>query len=301
PDGDVEVNYPGELEHINLGIDTAALPPVMYAYPPSLKERHSDYISKYNLSAYGYVNARYVKFLQLKRSVAIRNIEPYKGKATFVGQQGRYYLTGYSQDNADTVDFCNILSASGVYFVFDYARWTGRLGTINEWVVDSANKKNFGADFKEGDKVFLKTNGGVLGLPAPGAKVMFKVDSVVPALESYTDDLMNQINIVPNPFFITHEGQKSPYDNKLYFNRLPKKCTIDIYTVTGDLVISINHDEINSPQPDKEAVEIWNLLSKNGQRVQSQTLVALITTPNGAQTIKKFAVVVGGFRIVPQN
>ncbi|TAL68982.1 MAG: hypothetical protein EPN82_08710 [Bacteroidetes bacterium] len=300
-DKEVEVNYPGELEHINLDIDTLTSPPKMYAYPPSLKDKASEYLNKFNLSAYGYINARYVKFLQLKKCVAIRNTEPYSGKATFVGEQGRYYLTGLSQDKQDTVDFCNILSASGVYFAFDYARQGGRLATVNEWQIDPNNKKNFGADFKEGDKVELKTQGGVLGLPLPGAKVKFKVDTLVPKLESYTDDLLNQINIVPNPYYITHEGQKSPYDAKLYFTKLPKKCTIDIYTATADLIVSINHDEYISPEPDKEGIEVWDLLSKNGQRVQSQTLVALITTPNGAQTIKKFAVVVGGFRIVPEN
>jgi hypothetical protein len=112
---------------------------------------------------------------------------------------------------------------------------------------------------------------------------------------------MDQIRVVPNPYYLSHQGQKSPYDTKLYLTRLPKECKIDIYTINGDLILSIDHNEINSSDPTKEGIEVWNLLSKNGQRVQSQTMVAVITSSNGAKTIKEFTVVVGGFRIIEDN
>ena len=297
PNGEVDVTYPGQLEHITL--DTLGKPYIIS--PLSLGPKYMDYIGKYNLSAYGYINSRYLKGIQIGRSVAKRSGEPYAGLATFIGTQGRYYLTGYSQNNTDTVDFVNTISASGVTFAIDYARKTGRLGKLNEWLIlDSAQKVNFGADFQPGDQIILKTTGGALGLPLPGAKVRFMIDTAVPNIESYTDDILNQVDVVPNPYYITHQGQKSAYDAKIFFTRLPKICNIDIYTVTGDLIRSIKHDEYTSPDPDREGVDVWNLLSTNKQRVQSQILVALITTPNGAQTIKKFSVVVGGFRLVPE-
>ncbi|HOK15129.1 MAG TPA: hypothetical protein PK007_09455, partial [Candidatus Kapabacteria bacterium] len=118
--------------------------------------------------------------------------------------------------------------------------------------------------------------------------------------EKYTDKLLDQIQVVPNPYYVTHQGQRSPYDAKIYFTRLPKVCTIDIYTITGDLVISIKHDENTSSEKDRYALNIWDLLTKNGQRIASQTLAAVITTPDGAQTIKNFSVVVGGFRITTE-
>ena len=109
--------------------------------------------------------------------------------------------------------------------------------------------------------------------------------------------MLDQIKVVPNPYMISHQGQKSPYDAKIYFTKLPKRCSINIYTVMGDLVTTLEHDE-TSPYQDQESVEIWDLLSKNKQRVQSQTLVAVITTPDGAKTIKNFSVIVGGFRLI---
>ena len=70
-------------------------------------------------------------------------------------------------------------------------------------------------------------------------------------------------------------------------------------TIMGDRITTLNHDETTNNE-DRVGVELWDLLSRNGQRVQSQTLVALIKTPNGAQTVKKFSLVVGGFRIITE-
>jgi hypothetical protein len=90
----------------------------------------------------------------------------------------------------------------------------------------------------------------------------------------------------------------------LYFTRLPRQCTIDIYTTAGALVTSIEHNETSTDDSDGEtssssyALNIWDLLSQNRQRVASQMLIARITTPDGAETIKKFTVVVGPARVI---
>jgi len=116
-----------------------------------------------------------------------------------------------------------------------------------------------------------------------------------------TDDLMEQIQISPNPYYIHHQAEKSPYDSKLFFSKLPARCTIDIYTVAGDLIATLNHDEYqNDGAQDRHAVYVWDLLTKNRQRIQSQALIAVITAPNGSQTVKNFSVVVGGFRLIEQ-
>jgi len=93
-------------------------------------------------------------------------------------------------------------------------------------------------------------------------------------------------------------AQKSPYDAKIYFTKLPVKCTIDIFTVNGDLIRTIQHDDQSSTDPNSESVDYFDLLSKNNERVQSQTLIAVIKTAQGAQTVKEFSVIVGGFRII---
>jgi hypothetical protein len=159
----------------------------------------------------------------------------------------------------------------------------------------------YGNDFKPGDKITLRTLGGALGMPMPDAKVIFRLNNPKGNDGTYTDQLLQNVQVVPNPYFIAHEGTRSPYDSKIYFTKLPKKCTINIYTIAGDLVRTINHDETTSSMKDSEFMEVWDLLTTNGIRVQSQAFVALITSADGAQAVRNFSVVVGGFRLIPQE
>ncbi|HCN05580.1 MAG TPA: hypothetical protein DIS79_08165, partial [Bacteroidetes bacterium] len=83
----------------------------------------------------------------------------------------------------------------------------------------------------------------------------------------------------------------------LFFHRLPPICTLSIYTTNGDLVKQFTHDERTSTTPDKFAMDVWDLLSFNRQRIVSQMLIAKIETPGGASVVRKFAIVVGPARI----
>jgi hypothetical protein len=159
----------------------------------------------------------------------------------------------------------------------------------------------YGQDFKAGDQVTLKVRGGAFGLPEPGAKVRVKVSESKVAADQVTDKMLEQVTVVPNPFYISHQMQQSPYDSKLYFTKLPEKCKISIYTITGDLVREFEHDETSGYKPYEHSIDIWDLLSTNNQRVQSQTLIAIIKSPNGAEQVVPFSVVVGGFRLIQSD
>ena len=269
----------------------------------------NDFIGKFNIASYGFVSNSRLKrdektAFRLPDNVARPLTGIYAGNSdeTFTGIQGKYLKTGYSQNKQDTIDFVNLLNISGVQFAFDFANKGKRFAPLgDEWKPKDGYNIWTAQDFKAGDKVYLKTYGGALGFPWPGATVIAKVGTSAPVNDNFTDAMLDQIMIVPNPYFISHQGIKSPYDSKIYFTKLPKKCTIDIYTVTGDLVISRQHDEANNDGIiTRNAVDVWDLLSKNKQRVQSQAFVAVISTPNGAQTVKNFSVVVGGFRLIEE-
>lgn len=147
--------------------------------------------------------------------------------------------------------------------------------------------------------IFLRTTGGALGLPMPQTKVIFRINNPEGNNGKFTDDILSGVKIVPNPYFISQQGQRSPYDdNKIFFTKLPHECTIKVYTVNGDLVQTLEHKDAGSDIAATEYMEVWNLISANGMRVQSQAFVAVITTPDGAQTVKNFSVVVGGFRLI---
>lgn len=291
----VLISYPDELQHM----DIDSIPGVQYPIPTNLKGRFNEFINKFNISAYGWVNGR-----RNNSAIAMRNQQANPSWNTgttsintYIGTQGRYYLSAVSDDGEDTLDFTHVLIIGGCQFALDFANKGRRFGPA-EWSTIPVNEYQYANDFKPGDKITLKVRGGAFGLPLPGAKVHFKITDFKPENENYTDNMLDVIKVVPNPYYISHQGQKTPYDAKIYFTKLPPRCTIDIYTLSGDLVRTIEHDETSADGPDKNSVEVWDLLSKNGLRVTSQTFVAVVRTPNGAQTIQKFSVVVGGFRLI---
>ena len=329
----VAVKYPSDVTHINIppvaGIATskrlannipefASIYGIRYYPDPrnltQLDIPTNEFIGKYNIYATGYVafdtdkHQRTEKTtFKMRDQIARPAIGMGSGadEESFTGLQGKYYMTGVSTDGKDTIDFINFFNGSGIYFAFDFANKGLDVSRADAFKWIESKKENFNLytakDFKPGDKVYLKTYGGALGMPMPGTKILAVV-SPKPEGESYlTDKLMDGIQISPNPYYISHQAVKSPYDTKLYFSKLPANATIEIYTLAGDLITTLKHDEYNNDgTEDRHAVEIWDLLSKNRQRVQSQALIAVITAPNGAKTIKNFSVVVGGFRLIEQ-
>jgi len=333
----VTVRYPVDVPHmniepvlpvtkpsLNLGSSTLnaaynALWSKKRAYPdprnlPYYGVNTNEFIGKFNIHSYGYVSNSTIRrgnntAAQVLNQFArwgdprFNDVSKTTTEEIFTGSQGKYLMTGISVDGVDTVDFVNIINIAGVQFALDFANKGSRFVTTRgtEWQPKQGYNIWQAKDFKPGDKIYLRTTGGAQGFPLPNAKVVAVVSKSTPPNNEYTDEMMDRINVVPNPYFLTHQGVRSPYDNKIYFTKLPKVCTIEIYTLAGDLVKTINHDEFNNDgELDRNSVQVWDLLSKNESRVQSQAFIAVITTPNGAKTVKNFSVVVGGFRLLEE-
>jgi hypothetical protein len=225
-----------------------------------------------------------------------------------VGEQNRYYLSRrLSTGGGDTLDFTHVIALGGTQFVLDFAQ-LGRIRS-NRTITDAAPSPSnpitqwATEELKPGDKIRLMTFGGAFGFPFDSAKAYIRVAQYDPYTaqsnsQSYSDEQLEQVQVVPNPYYVTHEGVTTPFQGQLYFTRLPRVCKISIYTTNGDLVKVIDHNELTGVTPDKAGADVWNLLSKNNQRVASQMLVAKIETPEGASVIRKFTIVVGPARVV---
>lgn len=316
----ITVNIPKEVPHLDIppvlpklessGSDVFTITR-LYPDPrnlPYLGRSTNEFIGKYNIHAFGFIanasNSRTnVAEIRLAPQI-IRPVDPMYADdnlQAYSGFQGKYMMTGLSTDGKDTLDFTHVLNIGGVQFVLDFANKGKKshkpAGAI--WRTKQDYNIWTAQDFKAGDKIYLRSTGGALGLPLPGAQVIATVSQSTPPNNDYTDEMLDGIQVVPNPYFLSHQGVKSPYDSKIYFTKLPPRCTIEIYTIAGDLINTIQHDEVNNDgEYDRNAVQVWDLLTKNASRVQSQAFVAVISTPNGAQTVKNFSVVVGGFRIL---
>lgn len=96
---------------------------------------------------------------------------------------------------------------------------------------------------------------------------------------------LGDIKVVPNPYIVRNNWEPSGDYSRIAFTHLPDKCTIRIYTLSGDHLRTLEH---NSPGLDGN--ENWDLLTKNNQKIASGVYVYHVESPYG-EKIGKFAVV----------
>ncbi|MCF6238851.1 MAG: hypothetical protein L3J79_08585, partial [Candidatus Marinimicrobia bacterium] len=102
---------------------------------------------------------------------------------------------------------------------------------------------------------------------------------------------LEAVSVVPNPYVAAAIWEQKPYlqsgrgERKIYFINLPMSCTIRIYTMAGELVRKLEHEEavFNGAEP-------WDLLNLDNLEVAYGVYIYHIETDN-AETIGKFAVI----------
>lgn len=98
-------------------------------------------------------------------------------------------------------------------------------------------------------------------------------------------DKLGKVYAVPNPF-ISSSGFQGTGDvsDKIGFYALPEKCTIRIFSYSGQLVETIEHDSaLYSTE--------WFQVTKNGQEIASGIYFYVVTTPDGQKSTGKFVVI----------
>ncbi len=94
---------------------------------------------------------------------------------------------------------------------------------------------------------------------------------------------LKKIKVVPNPYFVT-SAFDSRSENRLMFTHLPNECNIVIYTVAGDKVRSLYHN-------DDSSIEYWDIKNDAGLEVAYGLYVYVVKTNNGEKHIGKFSVI----------
>jgi len=103
---------------------------------------------------------------------------------------------------------------------------------------------------------------------------------------------LSQITVVPNPYIATAKWEpRTLYttgrgDRKIEFKKLPAKCTVRIYTITGALLKTLYKD--SSPTDGSLA---WDLVSDDGTDIAYGLYIFHVDAPGIGEYIGKFAVV----------
>lgn len=104
---------------------------------------------------------------------------------------------------------------------------------------------------------------------------------------------LDNIYVVPNPYVgynLLEPTSKLPGttrgERRIYFENLPQKCTIRIFTLSGELVQTLEHETTF-----QNAREYWNLLNNDGFSVAYGIYFAHIDAPGIGEKIIKFALI----------
>ncbi len=122
----------------------------------------------------------------------------------------------------------------------------------------------------------------VEGAPVNGApdRFAFKSDGINGAAAS--TELKN-IKVVPDPYIVHASWETDKFTRKLQFIHLPDACTIRVYTLSGDLVTTLNHT-------DGTGAANWNLLSQDGLEIAPGVYIYQIESKYGNR-LGRFAVI----------
>jgi hypothetical protein len=113
----------------------------------------------------------------------------------------------------------------------------------------------------------------------------------------YNSDLsrsrLDKIYVVPNPYVghneiepVTKLPGQTRGERRIYFENLPPKCTIRIYTLSGEFVQSLEHESTL-----ENGREYWNLLNRDGFGVAYGVYFAHIDAPGIGEKLIKFALI----------
>jgi hypothetical protein len=114
---------------------------------------------------------------------------------------------------------------------------------------------------------------------------------VRPRMEAGHADRGGKVWVVPNPFRGRAEWERQPVPGDVFtrhvdFFGLPRaRAKISIYTLAGDLVKEIHHDGSGG-----SGQAAWDLISRNGQDIESGVYLFTVTWPGGNQ-VGRFVII----------
>jgi len=140
--------------------------------------------------------------------------------------------------------------------------------------------------------------------PEPGDVFQFKTRMPFSHFDSYqfvtsgpredeqiVENDLSKVSVVPNPYVATAVWEPKPFlqsgrgDRKIYFINLPERCTIRIYTLSGELVRKLEHDSTVF-----DGSEPWDLLNNDQLEVAYGIYLYHIEAEN-AEHIGKLALI----------
>ena len=94
-------------------------------------------------------------------------------------------------------------------------------------------------------------------------------------------DVLDDINVVPNPYYAYSQYEESKIDNRVRFTNLPEECTITIYNVTGTLIRQYR-------KADPLTYLDWDLKNQRNVPIAGGVYIIHIDTPDSGEKVLKW-------------
>jgi hypothetical protein len=195
---------------------------------------------------------------------------PYNGTYNNVDATGpREWLfvfdTAYSETDDATfhVDFLNVSYLPTLL----HATWSGR-----------NDPESGAAAFRPGDRFVMWAN------HINYVNDTFTFTAIAPVTAASGAGVLDNIKAVPNPYYLFSSYDRSVLARRMQFTNLPAKCTISIFTLSGDRIAIINKDDPSTSLAD------WDLLTENRVPLASGIYIYVVDAPGFGQKIGKMAI-----------
>ncbi len=121
---------------------------------------------------------------------------------------------------------------------------------------------------------------------------VYEIDNSTGDVLSKEIRTVQNVHVVPNPYKQDADWDEADSNinatgRKVYFVNLPRRATITIYTLAGDLVQVLEHDYSSAPTEDRT---YWNLVSRNNQEIVSGVYLYHIQSDVG-EKVGRFAII----------
>jgi hypothetical protein len=105
-------------------------------------------------------------------------------------------------------------------------------------------------------------------------------------LADITDDVLDNVHTVPDPYYVTNSLENSSNAKVLQFVNLPPQAVVRVYSLSGVLLAVLEHDD-----PTSGGTLTWDLRSRNNQFLASGVYFFHAEAANGKSKVGKFTVV----------
>jgi hypothetical protein len=128
----------------------------------------------------------------------------------------------------------------------------------------------------------------MLGHKEEGTAPMYNVYELVstPGSEDLDSTYTLNVKVVPNPYIVFDEWEASSENRMVKFTHLPMTCTIRIFTLSGDLVQTLNHTSDGEQPHEDGGTESWDFVNSNEQLIASGVYIYHVESEVGDFTGK---------------